>query len=258
MRNMNRLARLVAMLAYASLQVGEMDVHGGGFTGATEWTQIANNVQLSNITMQTLQQLAEDIKQTTVAIQQAKQLDFASYSDVAGQIRAVEDVVRAGQGLAYSMSNLDSEWNIRFHEAGFVDAKNYPQVYQTWAKTSMDSIRGTMGAVVGQGQRMQSDAAMVAQLQAHAQSGVAGSLQAAQVLNEMVAALLGEQQQGTGNQRADLQSKEAFQAQQIQQGMAARDLLGPGKFFSTDTSQLGKGERQFPDEYTSTILGVDR
>ncbi len=107
-------------------------VKAGGLPGVygTEWTQIANNIELGNINVQTLSQLAQAIQQTTTMLQQAKTMDIQLYSDVFGDIKAVEQVVQAGQGLAYTMGDMDSQWNIRYQLNGTQQPNNYSQQYQ--------------------------------------------------------------------------------------------------------------------------------
>ena len=228
-------------------------VKAGGIPGAygTEWTQIANNIELGNINAQTLSQLAQAIQQTTTMLKMAKTMDVQIYSDVFGDIQAVSQVVQAGQGLAYTMANMDSQWNIKYQLNGSQPANNYAQQYQKWANTSMDTTRGTMKAVTGQGQNFQSDAQMVAALQNMAKNSVGGSLQAEQGLLQIVAQQLGEQQKLRQLMLADLTAKQAYQAQQVQQGIAGQTLGVMQQVGSTpmtiDTSVT------YPDNYLTAI-----
>ena len=231
-------------------------VRAGGIPGAygTEWTQIANNIELGNINAQTLSQLAQAIQQTTTMIRMAKTMDIQLYSDVFGDIKAVEQVVQAGQGLAYTMADLNSQWALKYQlnsaQQG-TQANNYSQQYQKWAQTSMDSTRGTMQAVTGQGQNFQSDAQMVAKLQNMAQNSVGGSLQAEQALLQIVSQQLGEQQKLRQLMLADLSAKQAFQAQQLQQGIAG-ETLGQMPSLKNSAIQIDNSA-VYPDNYLKAI-----
>ena len=228
-------------------------VKAGGLPGVygTEWTQIANNIELGNINAQTLSQLAQAIQQTTTMLQQAKTMDVQLYSDVFGDIQAVQQVVQAGQGLAYSMGNLDSQWNLKYQLNGSQQPNNYSQQYQTWANTSMDTTRGTMQAVTGQGAAFSSDAQMVTNLQNMAKNSVAGSLQAEQGLLQIVAQQLGEQQKLRQLMLADLTAKQAYQAQQVQQGIAGQ-TLGQMPDIKTSSIQVDNSA-VYPDNYLTAI-----
>ncbi len=228
-------------------------VKAGGLPGVygTEWTQIANNIELGNINVQTLSQLAQAIQQTTTMLQQAKTMDIQLYSDVFGDIKAVEQVVQAGQGLAYTMGDMDSQWNIRYQLNGTQQPNNYSQQYQKWASTSMDTTRGTLKAVTAQGGAFQSDAQMVTNLQSMAKNSVAGSLQAEQGLLQIVAQQLGEQQKLRQLMLADLTAKQAYQAQQEQQAMAGQKL-GQMPDIGTGTIQIDQSA-VYPDNYLQAI-----
>jgi P-type conjugative transfer protein TrbJ len=228
-------------------------VEAGGLPGVygTEWTQIANNIELGNINVQTLSQLAQAIQQTTTMLQQAKTMDIQLYSDVFGDIKAVEQVVQAGQGLAYTMGDMDSQWNLRYQLNGTQQPNNYSQQYQTWASTSMDTTRGTLKAVTAQGGAFQSDAQMVTSLQNMAKNSVGGSLQAEQGLLQIVAQQLGEQQKLRQLMLADLTAKQAYQAQQEEQAVAGQKL-GQMPAVGTGTLQIDQSA-VYPDNYLQAI-----
>jgi P-type conjugative transfer protein TrbJ len=253
LRTLAASACLVAVAITSSSLVPT--AQAGGLPGVygTEWTQIANNVELGNINAQTISQLAQALQQTSLMIQQAKTMNVQLYGAVFDDIAAVEKVVQAGQGLAYNMANLDSQWNIRytFGSGGANSPNNYGQQYQKMAQASMDSVRGTLNAVTTQGGTFQSDAQMVANLQNMAKTSVGGSLQAEQALIQIVSQQLAEQQKLRQLMLADLQSKEAIQAQQIQQQQAGQTV---GQMTSK-TSQTPTVDTSvtYPDDFLNTI-----
>lgn len=249
LRTMVAGAGVTALTLLSGTVVSPVKAGGVPMPYGSEWTQIANNIELGNINVQTLSQLAQAIQQTTTLLQQAKTMDIQMYSDVFGDIQAVEQVVQAGQGLAYTMGNLDSQWNIKYQLNGSQTPNNYGQQYQKWATTSMDSARGTMKAVTAQGSAFSSDASMVTKLQNMAKNSVAGSLQAEQGLLQIVAQQLGEQQKLRQLMLADLSSKQAYQAQQEQQALAGQSLgvMNNGTPLTIDSSAT------YPDNYLTAI-----
>ena len=112
---------------------------------ATEWTQIMNNVQLVLQYEQQIQQYAtqlqqaenqvmhleEAYKQTTAMVQGIGNGNF-NFGAIANDLSALNGAVQYGNGLAYSMANLDDEFNARFPGYGNANPTNYAGMYRNW------------------------------------------------------------------------------------------------------------------------------
>jgi len=66
------------------------------------------------------------------------------FGTVASDITNLNQIVKTGQSLSYTMSNLDSSFRLRF--PGYSSSTNYGQSYQTWSQTSLDSTLGALNA----------------------------------------------------------------------------------------------------------------
>jgi type IV secretion system protein TrbJ len=190
---------------------------------ATEWTQILNHVQLimgyirQGIQLQTqMQQLTEQLKQGRVAPQQifgSIQLDLAQLAQV----------VQGGQALAYSMGNLDAQFRNTF--PGYSSrTSGYFKDYKKWSQTSLDTTLNTLRAVGLQGQQLNSAQSVLAQLRTMSM-GAGGQMEAAEVGNQIAEQQVEQLMALRQLMLADLQSKQAYQAEQIQKEQADKAAL---------------------------------
>ena len=244
---MKATKRIILFLLTMTLVLSESatDARAGGVTGvASEWTQILNNIQLmlGNESMlgqlqNSFQQLQNDLTMIQNAEQQTKSLATGDTSQIFGpavsDMQELSQIIQAGQGLAYSMGNLDQEFTNRYQGYGYTTAANYPAQYQKWFQTSLDTTHNTMNALGLQSSQLNNDSAILAQLQAKSQSST-GLLQAIQAANQLAGQEVIELQKLRQLMMADIQSKQAFQAQQLGEGMAATDL--DNRFFAPPTS----------------------
>jgi len=200
------------------------EAHAGGpLPFATEITQILNYGQLIASTTQQAQQVMMQVQQLQTEIQNAATLPNQVFASVNQDINALANVVQQGQAIAYSMSNLDSDFQNRFPGYGSTTSTNYAQLYKNWAQTSFDTTRSAMVAVGWHAKDLQSGSAMVQQLQQQANSST-GVLQAVQVLGEIASQQVVEMQKLRALMLADMTSKETYQQQQLQSGASAQDL----------------------------------
>jgi P-type conjugative transfer protein TrbJ len=197
---------------------------------ATEWTQLANNIQLVNQYIRQGAQLAEQIKLTIDAAKNIAQLPFQVFGPILAEISKLAGIVQGGRALAYSMAHLDAEFASRFKGWGY-NAKAWYKDYRDWSQTSLDTTLGTLRAAGMQGEQLLSEQAVLDQLRAMAQTSD-GRMRALQVANQ----ILEQQTQQLMKLRqlmlADLQSKQAFQAAQIQKETARE--ANAEKFFTFD------------------------
>lgn len=139
---------------------------GGGVTGgATEWTQLLNNGELVSLVGQSAEQVNNQITQITQLAEQIQnqlkiysnllqntaQLPAHIWGQVANDLNKLQSVVAEGQGIAFSMGNIDDVLKQRFKS--FADFKTnlpngatFSQTYQSWSTTNRDTIAGTLKA----------------------------------------------------------------------------------------------------------------
>lgn len=215
--NLQRAAILAALLL---LGPGPRPARAGFFCGncATEWTQVANNVQLISSYIRQGMQLEEEIKMRLDMFKNSLLLPLQVFRPIMTDIARLADVVQGGQSLAYSMANLDGEFRNRFRGFGY-NARAWFRDYRTWSQTSLDTTLGTLRAAGLQGEQLRSEQAVLNQLRLMAQTSE-GRMQALQVANQIAEQSVQQLMKLRQLMMADLQSKQAFQAAQIQREAA--------------------------------------
>lgn len=231
------MKKQILSTSLAALLIATPTSNAGVLAGlATEWTQLANNVQLINQYIRQGMQLSEQIKLTLDAAKNVAQLPFQVFGPIMTQISDLASIVQGGRALAYSMASLDAEFTSRFKGWGY-NAKAWYKDYRDWSQTSLDTTLGTLKAAGLQGDQLASEQAVLDQLRTMAQSSD-GRMRALQVSNQ----ILEQQTQQLMKLRqlmlADLQSKQAFQAAQIQK--QASQEANSEKFFTFD-GRVGDG-----------------
>lgn len=231
------MRRLLAIILLGCLLPQSTSNAGVAAGLATEWTQLANNIQLINQYIRQGLQLSEQIKLTLDAAKNIAQLPFQIFGPILAEVSKLAGIVQGGRALAYSMAGLDAEFTSRFKGWGY-NAKAWYKDYRDWSQTSLDTTLGTLRAAGMQGDQLLSEQAVLDQLRAMAQTSD-GRMRALQVSNQ----ILEQQTQQLMKLRqlmlADLQSKQAFQAAQIQKETARE--ANAEKFF-TFGGRLGDGK----------------
>lgn len=172
---------------------------GAATGGATEFTQIANNVQLLELAGTNAQQLTEQVKQTShqfntlmnnieqykTMLQNLEKLDERVWGQAQQDLNQLRSLVQQGEGIAFSMGNLDDVLKQRFPSfeefaSGVKGGENYSDQYQSWSQTNRDTIGGTLAQAGLTAEQFDSEQSTMRQLQAQSQSAV-GQMQALQV-----------------------------------------------------------------------------
>ena len=116
-------------------------IAGGPF--ATEWTQLLNYATLIKSLLQQSTAVATQFRQWTNEIKQGTLLSSLIWSPLRSDLTALAANVRQGQGLAYTMANLDSQFRTAF--PGYMTSGTpYYTQYANWNKINMDTIAGAL------------------------------------------------------------------------------------------------------------------
>jgi P-type conjugative transfer protein TrbJ len=192
---------------------------------ATEYTQLLNYAELLASYAKQAALLEQQIAAYNDQIKHSVPLSSMTWGSVAGDLQSLANVVQGGQALAYSMGSLDAEYRRRF--PGYGTSTTYYQDYQLWSQTSLDTTLGTLRAAGLQGQQLQSEQNVLAALRAELQSST-GRLMAIQAAGSIAEFEVEQLMKLRQIMLADLQSKQAYQAAQIQkeaQTQAAQQRL---------------------------------
>ena len=197
----------------------------GGF--ATEWTQLANNLQLVNKYIRQGEELRQKILMVADMARNTANLPAQIFGPIMADIGRLAGVVQNGRALAYSMANLDAEFRNRFRGYGY-NARTWFRDYRDWSQTSLDTTLGTLRAAGLQGDQLASEQAVLDGLRRMAESSD-GRMKALQVSNQIMEQQVQQLMKLRQLILADLQSKQAYQAAQIQK--QASEEAGTERYF---------------------------
>jgi len=138
------------------------------------------------------------------------------------------NIVQTGRALAYSMGNLDGEFRIRFPGYQRIQQPWFKE-YKNWTDTGLDTMLGTLKAAGLQGEQLQSEQNILASLRRMA-SGTNGRLEALQVVGDIAEQQTQQLMKLRQIMLSDLQSKQAYQAVQMQKDAATQ--AGVEQFFN--------------------------
>ena len=201
---------------------------GGVF--ATEITQLLNHVQLIHQYLQQVQMVQNDFVRYANMVQNTRLLPNQLVGPVLQDLNQLARVVEGGQALAYSMSNLNSQFANTFK--GYSHAYNptaYYQNYANWSQTSLDTTFSTLKAMGLHGQQIQNTQNFLTAMRQRMMTPQ-GRLDAIQIGTEVSEQQVEQLLMLRQLMILDLQSKQAYQAEQIQKEQA--DVAAQQQFFN--------------------------
>jgi P-type conjugative transfer protein TrbJ len=180
---------------------------------ATEYTQILNYLQLIGSLEKQVMMVENQLTQIADMAKHGVTITNQLFGTVASDITNLNQIVKTGQSLSYTMSNLDGTFRLRF--PGYSSSTNYGQSYQTWSQTSLDSTLGALSAAGLQNSQFNSDEALLQTLQGQSQSAV-GRMQAIEVGNQIAENQSEQLLKLRQLMMADMQSKASYQGALVQ------------------------------------------
>jgi len=186
---------------------------------ATEWTQILNHVQLIQSYIRQGLQLENELKRYELALKESLVQPNQVFGTIQQDLGQLAQLVQGGRALAYSMANLDAQFRNTFTGYGS-RTQGYFQDYQKWSQTSLDTTLNSLKAAGFHGQQLQTQQAILAALRAQS-TGAGGEVQAIEVGNQIAEQQVEQLMALRQLMLVDLQSKQAYQAEQIQKEQAA-------------------------------------
>ncbi|KKB07160.1 conjugal transfer protein TrbJ [Devosia geojensis] len=171
----------------------------GALTGATEFTQILNNGELIALGGQNAEQIANQVTQISNQVEQianqiriyenmlqnTMQLPDHVWGQAQQDLANLQGIVQQGQGMAFSMGNLDDVLKQRFDsyadfQNGLPNGQDFSSAYQSWSDTNRDTIGGTLAAAGLTAEQFATEESTMAQLRSQSESAD-GQMKALQV-----------------------------------------------------------------------------
>lgn len=229
---------------------------------ATEWTQLLNNAELIGIAGQSAEQVQNQLTQIGQLAQQIQnqiqiyenmlqntmQLPSHVWGQVESDLAQLRSLVNQGQGIAFSMGNLDDVLKQRFQsfgefKTGLANGEDFSSSYQQWSDTNRDTIASTLRAAGLTSDQFASEEATMAQLRSMSESSV-GQMQALQVAHQIAA----QQVEQTQKLRGLVSQQTTMMATWYQSEQAAKDLAQTRRedFFETTPPSTNGGQTMEP------------
>ena len=229
--------RLLRTGLLTGLLLGMMTVVEPGQAGvaiglpAQEWTQLLNHAQLLGMSQKQIEMAVTALKSYQELSRAGTLLSHQQWSNVSSDLLNIAQIAQVGQGIAFSMSSLDAQFRQSY--PGFnVPSAPYFQQYQKWSQVTLDTIRGTMKSNGMIWQNLRNEDQLRTYLQQQSQSAV-GQTQAIQVGAQVGIEEIGQLQKLRELMLSDMQSKQAYQAYQVQKDMQQQsfdhNFFAPGK-----------------------------
>jgi len=173
---------LIAALVSASLVAAAQPSFAGsvaGFGGATEITQLANNVELVNSYLQQVQAYATQLQQYQNMLTNTLNIPNQVWGNIQNDLMGVANIVRQGQALAFSASNIASQFEATFKGFSY-SGVDFKREYRDLSRKTLDTLKGTLSAANLQSQQFATEEGVLIALRAMSQSAQ-GQMQALQV-----------------------------------------------------------------------------
>lgn len=229
---------------------------------ATEWTQLLNNVELIGIAGTSAEQVQNQLTQITQLatqiqnqiqiyenmLQNTRTLPSHVWGQLESDIAQLRNLVTEGQGIAFSMGNLDDVLQQRFQsfadfKTGLANGQDFSSSYQQWSDTNRDTIAATLRSAGLTSDQFATEEATLAQLRTMSETSV-GQMQALQVAHQIAA----QQVEQSMKLRGLVAQQTTMFATWIQSEQAAKDLAQTRRegFFETAPPAINGGQTMEP------------
>jgi P-type conjugative transfer protein TrbJ len=237
----------------------------GQLVGATEFTQILNNSELVGLAGQSGIQIDNQITQIAHQVEQIQnqlriyenmlqntlKLPEHVWGQVENDLNRLRSIVEQGQGIAFSMGNIDDVLKQRFPSysqflADPLNKEDFSTAYQSWSDTNRDTIAGTLKAANLTAEQFTSEEATMAQLRGMSQTSV-GQMQALQVGHEIAAQQVAQVQKLRGL----ISQQTTMMATWYESEQTAKDLAQSRRedFFGSSTDYPTSGGQQMEPRF---------
>jgi type IV secretion system protein TrbJ len=259
----NNIACATAIAAIILPVAFPASVQAGGVTGqATEWTQLANNAELVSLVGKSAEQVNNQITQISQLAEQIQnqiniyknmlqntaQLPNHVWGQVENDLKNLKNVVEQGQGVAFSMGNIDDVLKQRFQsfskmKSNLPDGASFSSTYQSWSDTNRDTIAGSLKAANLTADQFSSEESTMSQLRSMSEAAD-GQMKALQVGHQIAAQQVAQMQKlrGLVSQQMTMMGT-WFQSEQAQKDLAQARRE---QFFSGTERDIRGGQTMEP------------
>jgi P-type conjugative transfer protein TrbJ len=232
---------------------------GGSVAGATEYTQISNNLQLARGYVQQAQQTVNQINQYKTMLQNLQRMTPSALLGAAASalwkdknmdktFKDIRSIVVGGQNLALGLGNLDSTFR-KLHPGygGYGGSSNFNQLYAGWSDNTLSAVKNSLALISAHSDNFATEEKMVKELQDRSASAT-GQLEALQAGQDISLAMVGQLQQLRQLQMQQMQTQNAYLGSQQSQADVSNDAMqkfvnGVGRTRVRSAEEIEAGKR---------------
>ncbi|TPM98674.1 P-type conjugative transfer protein TrbJ [Mesorhizobium sp. B2-1-5] len=256
------LAPLIMALATSALMPASPANAGAATGNATEWTQLLNNSELVGLVGQSAEQIQNQVKQITQLAEQIQnqmriyenmlqntaKLPSHVWGQVESDLGKLQGIVSQGQGIAFSMGNIDDVLKQRFQsyadfKSDLPEGQDFSSAWQSWSDTNRDTVAGTLKAANLTAEQFSSEEATMRQLRSMSESAD-GQMKALQVGHQIATQQIAQTQKLRG-----LLAQQTTMMGTWYQSERAKDDLAQArreKFFNSTAPSTSGGQKMEP------------
>lgn len=226
------MRKLAVSIAFFTL-VFHGSAGAGAVVGATEFTQIANNIQLGAQYVEQVQQTIHQLNQYQAMLQNLRQLTPSALLNEAAQklwanqgmsqtFRDLQKIVVGGQQLSYSLSSVESSFKQLY--PGYGNVQNFGKSYRDWSNNTLNSVKNALSLITAHSENFSSEQGMMKELSSKSQTA-SGQMEVLQAGNQIGVAMVGQMQQLRQLQMAQIRSQGDFIAAQTSEKDAKKSAI---------------------------------
>jgi P-type conjugative transfer protein TrbJ len=212
---------------------------------ATEFTQLANNLQLIDQLARQVELVRESIRQSENLVLNTTGLDSFSFGKTADDLRKVTSILGQAKSLSFTSASLDGQFAQKYKDyktyAGqTLDTDVLAQQFQQWSEDTNSSVLSTLKAANLQNTQLEGDEETLLKQLEEMASTAEGRMQALQVANQISIAAARQTQKLRQLILVQLQLQANFI--QAQTDRAARQDASFDKFLKTGRENVRTGD----------------
>ena len=236
-------AALVALTIAVALVAGTPVATEGQFAVVDATNLVQNTItalKAIESVINEVQMIANQVKQIEDMVRNSKNIGRAIWDNEAlPRLIRLGRVIEQEQAIAYTMANVDSVFRQRY--PGYRPITDWSREYQTWTRTTLDTIRGVLNSARMHAEDFATEQARIRALQGMSESAEgrmqalqAGNMMAAEQLQQLVKlrqlilAQSNAQSVYMANQTNHDAQRAATQSEWVRNGNRDAPALGPG------------------------------
>lgn len=156
MKNKTLLCMVASFLVFSP----PADAGGGGLTGgATEVTQLLNNIELIEVALSEAENLAYTIRQYEIMHENFRALPQHVRQQALADLQRLANIVATGRAVAYSSGQMDEDYQREYRDFEYYASReqdspdDMAERYGAWSQANHDSVRGALRAAGLQAQQ---------------------------------------------------------------------------------------------------------